>query len=132
MERSFLYGFSHFEIAGGPESRSGTVKTRIPDGRTLLRDSLRRRDFMNCAVGEDEMLLFAADALDADEREELRRHLSAGCPRCAGSLAKAEATLAHLPGAIDLVAPGPEVWDRLVARIAAEGKAGRGLRTRSG
>ncbi|MFN4241624.1 MAG: anti-sigma factor domain-containing protein [Tepidisphaerales bacterium] len=48
---------------------------------------------MSCpAQGEELLLLYAIDALDASEREAVRAHLASGCPRCAALLAEAQAT----------------------------------------
>ena len=75
---------------------------------------------MNCEDRNDLLLLYAADALEAAERETLRQHLDSGCPRCAGSLAEAEATLAHLPMAVDPVQAPASVRERLMQRAAAD------------
>ena len=72
---------------------------------------------MTCQDRRDLMPLYVADALDAAEREELRRHLASGCVACAGSLAEAQATFAALPLALDPVAPSPDLLRRVMARI---------------
>lgn len=94
---------------------------------------------MECAEREDQILLYAAGMLEAEEAAELRAHLSGGCPQCAGNLAEAEAILAKLPLALprekapaklrqailDRVEPAKNTrivsWDRTVlpAAIAA-------------
>lgn len=66
------------------------------------------------------MLLHAADALSDDERRELDAHLSGGCPACAGALAEARATVAHLPLALSLVSPPAGARDRFMQRVLAE------------
>jgi hypothetical protein len=66
------------------------------------------------------MLLYATDGLDAAERAELTAHLASGCPACAGALAEAQATVAHLPLAADPVTPPKSARDKLLARVAAD------------
>jgi anti-sigma-K factor RskA len=66
------------------------------------------------------MLLYAADALDDAERRELDQHLSGGCPACAGALAEAQSTVAHLPLALDPIAPPKATRDRLMQRVLAD------------
>ena len=63
------------------------------------------------------MPLLLLDGLDPAEAAALRAHLATGCPRCAAYLAEADATLAHLPYALDPVAPRPEARARLMDRI---------------
>jgi anti-sigma-K factor RskA len=64
-------------------------------------------------------MLYVAEALDPVEREAIRAHLATGCPRCAGALAEAEATLGHLPLVLDPVAPNPETRAALMRRVTA-------------
>ncbi|HKQ59776.1 MAG TPA: hypothetical protein VJS92_00745, partial [Candidatus Polarisedimenticolaceae bacterium] len=81
---------------------------------------------MNCDERAELWLLYAADLVEPAEQDELRSHLAAGCPRCAGSLAEAHAVLTQLPLALDPVAPPPELKERLLARVAASPRvAGR-------
>jgi hypothetical protein len=70
-------------------------------------------------VARDTLFLFAADALEGSERDELARHLAEGCPRCAEGLARSRDALALLTHALDPVAPPPDAKERLLARIAA-------------
>ena len=63
------------------------------------------------------MPLYVADALEADEREELRHHLAAGCVACAGHLAEAEATFAAVPLGMGPVAASPDLLRRVMERI---------------
>jgi anti-sigma-K factor RskA len=65
------------------------------------------------------MLLYVTDGLDAGERAELVAHLASGCPACAGALAEAQATVAHLPLVADQVMPPKSARDKLFARVAA-------------
>lgn len=74
---------------------------------------------MTCEQRRDLLLLYAADALEAGESEELRHHLQSGCPVCAGNLAEAQAEMASLPLGLDPVAPPPHLKSRLMQRIAA-------------
>jgi hypothetical protein len=64
------------------------------------------------------MLLYLTDGLSVEEARELRQHLAAGCPTCAGSLAEAAATLASLPLALNPIAPTPAAKRNLMDRIA--------------
>ncbi len=75
---------------------------------------------MSCQARRDLILLLAAGALEPDEAAELRAHLETGCPRCAGQLAEAESTLAHLAFALDPVEPPAEVRARLLAALEAQ------------
>lgn len=70
----------------------------------------------------DNLLLYAAGALDADEADALRRRLDAGggpTPEEAGVLAEAEAMLALLPLGLDEQSPSSGVKSRLMASVAA-------------
>lgn len=78
---------------------------------------------MNCKDRQDLMLLYLADALDPAERDELRAHLQSGCPTCAGYLAEAEATTAHLAITLDPVQPRPEVRQRLMQRVKNQSRS---------
>jgi hypothetical protein len=49
---------------------------------------------VNCQQRQDDILLYAAGALEDPERSALLAHLSTGCSRCAGELAEAQATWA--------------------------------------
>jgi anti-sigma-K factor RskA len=75
---------------------------------------------MTCDDRKDLLLLYAAGGLEPAEAAALRAHLASGCPACAGALASAEATLGHLPLALDPVPPPRHVRDRLLARIESE------------
>jgi anti-sigma-K factor RskA len=75
---------------------------------------------VNCEQRKDLFLLYVADALEADVRQEMRRHLATGCPECAGYLAEAEATFHSIPQALEPVTPAANVKKRLMDRIAAE------------
>ena len=66
------------------------------------------------------MLLYVTDGLEPAEVDELGAHLASGCPRCAGALAEAQVTVAHLPLALPQTAPPKSARDRLLSRIAAD------------
>lgn len=74
---------------------------------------------MTCEQRRDQLLLYAVDALDADERAALEAHLRGGCLTCAASLAEARATLDHLPLSLDPVDPPPDLVRRLMETIAS-------------
>ncbi len=74
---------------------------------------------MTCEERKDLILEYAAGALSPAEHDELRAHLVSGCPSCAGALAEAEATLAHLPLALPGDAPPKSARDRLMQRVLA-------------
>ena len=74
---------------------------------------------VNCQARRDNILLYVAEALEADERNELRGHLAMGCPSCAGALAEADAVLALLPRALAATAPPASARDRLMRRVRA-------------
>jgi len=68
----------------------------------------------------DELIfLYAAGALEGDERDEVESWLAAADPAALGHLAAAEAELARLGRALPPVVPSPAVKQRLLRRIAA-------------
>lgn len=75
---------------------------------------------MRCDDRRDLILFHAADVLEPTERQELEAHLATGCPRCAGLLAEARATLAQLPLALEPAAAPVRVRERLLERAAAD------------
>ena len=62
-------------------------------------------------------------ALDPEEAAELREHLAAGCPACAGRLAEARAILALLPLSLTPVPAPPAARRRLLERVRTAGEA---------
>lgn len=72
---------------------------------------------MTCEERKDELLLYAAGALNDAEREALAAHLATGCPQCAGALAEAEATLAMMPADLSPVAPPARAREALMQRV---------------
>ena len=77
------------------------------------------RPDVTCDDRRDLFLLYAADALDPAEREELRRHLSGGCVACAGHLAEAEATWASVALGLEPAVPAAAVRQALMDRVAS-------------
>ena len=66
----------------------------------------------------DELLLYAAGALEGPERESLEAHLRSGCALCAADLSAAEAVVTELALSPTPAEPPPEVMTRLLARVA--------------
>ena len=97
---------------------------------------------MTCEQRTNLILKYAADALNDGDAQEIRNHLAQGCPRCAATLAEAQAAITTLPLTLDPVAPPPQVRERLMVRAMANqnfGSSGRPTnypisedRTRSG
>ena len=80
---------------------------------------------VTCDERRDAILLYAADALDGAERDELTAHLSGGCARCAGALAEARAVVASLAWTAEpRLAPPDDAAARLMSRLAEAGVAG--------
>lgn len=75
---------------------------------------------MSCEQRYDDILLLAAGALDAGERDDLEQHLATGCPRCAGAYAEAAAVVSHLAYAAPAVEPSPQLRARILAQVAQE------------
>ena len=77
---------------------------------------------MSCPGHEDELWLYAAEALDEPSRRDvIEAHLADGCPRCHAQLAEARQRLGQLPLALDPTPPDPAVRQRLLARIRRPG-----------
>jgi hypothetical protein len=74
---------------------------------------------VTCDQCQDLLLPYAAGALDPAEREAVRAHVAAGCPRCAVELAEAEATVAQLPLALDPITPSAGARAKLMDRVNA-------------
>lgn len=72
---------------------------------------------MTCEERRDLILLYAADALDADEGAAIAAHLEGGCPRCAGALAEAQAVMAAVALSADPLAAPAGVRERLMSRV---------------
>jgi len=73
----------------------------------------------------DLLFLYAAGALEGNEREEIETWIEAGVPDAPAQLAQAEREVAHLAAAQRPVTPGAAVWQRVAARVEAD----RRLRT---
>lgn len=78
---------------------------------------------MTCDDYKDLMPTYLLDDLSVEERDAVRTHLQSGCPRCAGSLAEAEAILARLSLAVSPVDPPAHLRQKLLARVAASSSA---------
>ena len=63
--------------------------------------------------------LAAVGALDGPDRERFDAHLAEGCRVCEASLRELSSVVAALPWALPDVPLGPEVRERLMARVAA-------------
>jgi anti-sigma-K factor RskA len=68
----------------------------------------------------DQVLMYAAGALDEAEAEQVRQHLAGGCPRCAGLMAEAEATVSLLALTVPPAAASADARQRLMSRVAQE------------
>jgi anti-sigma-K factor RskA len=77
---------------------------------------------MTCDERRELLFLFAAGELEDGERDELRAHISDGCPQCLGALAEAEAAIARLASEIAPVNPPEGVRRALAARVALESR----------
>ena len=80
----------------------------------------------------DELLLYAAGALEGAERESLEAHLRSGCALCAADLSAAEAVVTELALSPSPAEPPPEVRTRLLARVAQSSGARARTRIRAG
>ena len=74
---------------------------------------------MDCRERQDQILDYAAGALDPAEAHELRRHLATGCPVCAAALAEAQSTLMYLSTSLAPVTPPASARMKLMARVRA-------------
>jgi hypothetical protein len=78
---------------------------------------------MTCDDRRDAIFLYAAGELEPGEADAVRAHLATGCPRCAGTLAEAEAVLASMSLALPPVMPDPVLKQELMARVTGSGAA---------
>jgi anti-sigma factor RsiW len=86
---------------------------------------------MSHAARRDDLLFYAAGALEGDERLDVEAHLRSGCPRCEADLSAAESIvvdLALLPAPVE---PAPEVRVRLVERVGRSARARAPVRFRA-
>lgn len=75
---------------------------------------------MTCEQRRDLILLYAAGSLEPAEAGELRAHLAAGCPRCIGSLAEAEAALSMVALALPAAEPPSDLKHKVLRRCCGE------------
>jgi anti-sigma-K factor RskA len=93
---------------------------------------------MRCDAVRELIPLHALGLLEGPELAEVRRHLEAGCPRCAAELAAAGQTQAAIPFALEKQEPSPHAKARLMARVrndsaaAAKAPRERGFWARAG
>ncbi len=72
---------------------------------------------MNFSELRDLMLLYAADLVDDQEREQVERWLASGDPVAAAVLAEARAILAYLPASLDPAQIDDAMWERLAEKL---------------
>lgn len=72
---------------------------------------------MICDELKDLIFLYAAGELEPAEADAVRGHLATGCPRCAGTMAEANAILASLPLSMPPVTPSESAKEELMMRI---------------
>jgi len=73
----------------------------------------------------EEVAAYAIGALDPGQVAELERHL-AGCERCQGELRWLSPAVRALPEAVERQAPPPELKQRLMAEVRADGAGEEG------
>jgi anti-sigma-K factor RskA len=81
---------------------------------------------VTCDEAKDLISLYASGALPDDEATALCAHLASGCPRCAGALAEAQATVAHLALSLPPGSASPAAWQAIESRITAAAKGAPG------
>ena len=74
---------------------------------------------MSCEDRTDSVYLYALNALERPERDELLRHLETGCPACLGALAEVQATVSQLPAVLHPEAAPARIRNRLLERARA-------------
>lgn len=65
----------------------------------------------------DLMLLYVADLVDEQERDQIERWLATGDPVAAAVLAEARAILANVTTSLDPADVDPAMWDRLTSKL---------------
>jgi hypothetical protein len=79
----------------------------------------------------DDLLLYAAGALEGPERVELEAHLRGGCPLCDAELSAAGEVVVDLALLSAPTEPGPDVRDRLLERVERSARARAPIRLRA-
>jgi anti-sigma-K factor RskA len=75
---------------------------------------------LECKEFKDQVLLYAAGALEPEEAEGVRRHLAGGCPSCAGELAQSQALLASMALTLPPAVVPPGARQRLLDRVSEQ------------
>ena len=71
---------------------------------------------------EDDLAAYLLDALAEDEAREMERHID-GCPRCQERARWLQGSVEMLPTAVEQLEPPPELRERLMQTVRAEGAA---------
>ena len=74
---------------------------------------------MGCQSVEGVYELYLLEALDGEEREELRAHVERNCPCCLSQLQVAAEILYWLTQSVPIARPSPAVKSRLLRRLAS-------------
>jgi anti-sigma factor ChrR (cupin superfamily) len=80
-----------------------------PQAHPELTDSLR-----------EELGLYAFGMLESESAAQIAQHLETGCAVCTEELQAVTGLVVALSSAVDVVAPAPDLKDRLLARVRTE------------
>lgn len=72
---------------------------------------------MDCVERQDQILLYASNALDEAEAEELRAHLATGCAKCNAALREAKDFAGDLLGSLTPVTPSVGLKHQLMQSV---------------